>query len=268
MLARVTGERATALARILIDMYDASFDHDSETDSARNQRFLWALRFAAIAAVILAASAGAQIPGLPVLQNVWASPGVVGALDIGGGSDGTTYAGAIGWTPGSGRFQLSAGVGARTRKAGGSGASYGARVAMPFGGASSTFGFAAFAGIGGGPAVSTPASTISFNNGNAVTVPDSVSSTTEVPLGAAIGWRRAIGSNHGISVYADPAYVLFSGGSKTQGLFRAAVGVDVGITNSLGATVGVEFGGTRARGFGGPSGTQFGVGVSYAFGKR
>jgi hypothetical protein len=207
---------------------------------------------------------------MPVLQNVWASPGMVGAIDIGGGSDGTTYAGAIGWTPGSGRFQFSGGLGARSRTGAGSGAVYGARVALPFGGASSTFGFAAFAGVGGGPTSSTPAGGVRDANGNILTpaVPDSISNTLEVPVGAAIGWRKAIGSNHGVSVYADPAYVLYSGGTKTQGLFRASVGADLGITSSLGATLGVEFGGTRPRGFGGPSGTSYGLGVSYAFGKR
>lgn len=251
-------------------MYDASFDRFPESVPVLDRGVLWMLRLAAIGAVILAASAGAQMPGMPVLQNVWASPGMVGAVDIGGGSDGTTYAAAIGWTPGSGRFQVSAGLGGRSRTGGGSGAAYGARVALPFGGASSTFGFAAFAGVGGGPSVSTPAPAIRDANGNILTpaTADSMSSTTEVPLGAAFGWRHAIGSNHGISVYADPAYVLYSGGSKTQGLFRASIGADVGITSSLGATLGVEFGGSRARGFGGPSGTLYGLGVSYAFGKR
>ena len=242
-------------------MYDASFDRS---------RLAWAIRIAAIAAVVLAANADAQMPGIPVLQNVWASPGIVGAADFGGGSDGSTYAGAIGWTPGSGRFQVSAGVGARRRTGSGSGTVYGARIALPFGGASSTFGFAAFAGIGGGSSVVTHAGGTVDANGNVLTpaLSDSLTNTTEVPLGAAIGWRKAIGSNHGISVYADPSYVLYSGGSKTGGLFRASVGADIGITNSLGATVGVELGGTRPRGFGGPSGTTWGLGVSYAFGKR
>jgi hypothetical protein len=81
----------------------------------------------------------------------------------------------------------------------------------------------------------------------------------------AIGWRRAIGGSHGLSVYATPNYVFFSGGSKTGGLFRAGIGADVGITGSLGVTGGAEFGGTRGRAVGGPSGVLYGVGVSYAF---
>jgi hypothetical protein len=78
----------------------------------------------------------------------------------------------------------------------------------------------------------------------------------------------AVGASHGVSVYGAPAYVLFSGGSKNQGLFRASIGADLGLTRALGATVGVEFGATRPRGIGGPSGTLYGVGVSYALGHR
>jgi hypothetical protein len=199
--------------------------------------------------------ADAQIPGAPILQNAWATPGLVGALNFGGGSDGTVFAAAASWSPASGRFQLSGGGGAQTRTGKGSRGVYGVRAAIPFGGAQSSFGFAAFAGVGGG-------------NGGTSAFPDSISSTTEVPIGVGIGWRRAIGANHGVSIYATPAYVLFSGGSKNGSLFRGSLGSDVGITPALGATVGVEFGGTRPRGYGGPSGTIFGLGVSYAFGRR
>jgi hypothetical protein len=201
--------------------------------------------------------AGAQIPGAPVLQNAWATPGIVGAVDIAGGSDGTVYAAAASWAPGSGRFQLSGGGGFRTMTDAGSGGVYGARVAIPLGGASSTFGFGAFAGIGGGSAGKPK-----------ITFADSTASTTEIPVGAAVGWRHAIGANHGLSVYATPSYVFFTGGTKTDGLVRVALGADVGITKAIGATLGVEFGGTRPRGFGGPSGSLFGLGLSYALGRR
>jgi len=199
--------------------------------------------------------AHAQIPGAPILQNAWATPGLVGALNFGGGSDGSVYAAAASWSPASGRFQLSGGGGGQTRSGKGSRGVYGVRVAIPFGAAQGSFGFAAFAGLGGG-------------SGGTSAFPDSISSTTEVPIGVGIGWRHAIGANHGLSVYGTPAYVLFSGGSKNGSLFRGSLGSDVGITPSLGATVGVEFGGTRPRGYGGPSGTIFGLGVSYAFGRR
>ena len=55
--------------------------------------------FSAMLIGIAASSAIAQIPGAPVLQNAWAAPGMVVALDLGGGSagSGSTFAGAVGW---------------------------------------------------------------------------------------------------------------------------------------------------------------------------
>jgi hypothetical protein len=236
-------------------MYDASFDN------SRANGWLWVIRIAAVLAVILAGSAGAQMPGAPILQNVWATPGIVGAVDISGGSDGSVYAGAASWTPGSGRFELSGGVGFATHTGAGSGAAYGARVALPLGGASSAFGFGAFAGIGGQGTVkhtvATPGGPI-----------DSTSSGAEIPIGAAVGWRHAIGGSRGFSVFGSPAYVIETGGGGSKGLFRVGIGVDFGITSSLGATVGGDFGSTRPRGLGGPSGSLFGAGVSYALGRR
>jgi hypothetical protein len=242
-------------------MYDATFD------DSRDRRLLWVARVIGLMAVsALAGSAGAQIPGAPVLQNAWATPGIVGAVNVAGSSGQSVFAGAAGWSPGSGRFQVSGGVGYQSRTDFDGRVVYGGRVAMPFGGASSTFGFAAFAGIGGGPRGKRQV-VIDSATGDKVTVDDTLSSTTQIPLGASIGYRRAFGS-HGLSVYATPAWVIYSGGPKTDGLFRAAVGVDFGITRSLGATAGIDFGGTRSKDVGGPSSTQYGIGVAYAFGRR
>lgn len=243
-------------------MFDATFD------LSRDRRLLWLVRAIALLAVVVVADvADAQIPGAPVLQNAWATPGIVAAANYSGGSGESVFAGAAGWSPGSGRFQISGGVGYQNRTDFSGRAVYGARVAMPFGGASSTFGFAAFAGVGGGPAGKRKV-VVNTVSGATVSVDDTVSSTTQIPLGAALGYRRAIGSNHGVSVYATPAWVIYSGGSKTSGLFRAAIGADVGITRSIGATVGVDFGGTRSKDVGGPSSAQYGAGLSYAFGRR
>jgi hypothetical protein len=236
-------------------MYDASFD------SSRANGWLWLVRIAAVLAVICAGSAGAQMPGAPILQNVWATPGIVGAINVGGGSGGSVYAGAASWTPGSGRFEFSGGVGLATHTGAGSGAAYGARVALPLGGASSTIGFAAFAGIGGQSAVKHQVPTLA----NPV---DSTASGAQIPVGAAVGWRHAIGGSRGFSVFGTPSYVFETGGGGSKGLFRVGIGVDFGITSSLGATVGGEFGSTRPRGLGGPSGALFGAGASYALGRR
>jgi hypothetical protein len=77
-----------------------------------------------------------------------------------------------------------------------------------------------------------------------------------------------MGATRGISLYATPAYIYYSGGSDAGGLFRTALGVDFGITPSIGITGGIEFGGKRGRAVGGPTGTLYGIGVSYAFGRR
>ncbi|HEY4217529.1 MAG TPA: hypothetical protein VGM67_10355 [Gemmatimonadaceae bacterium] len=220
-------------------------------------RARWYACFALLAVVSDLSTAVAQIPGAPVLQNAWATAGIVGAVDIAGGSDGTVYAAAASWTPGSGHFELSGGGGFRTRTGGGSGGVYGIRAAVPLFGESSSFGVGAFAGIGGGSAAKPK-----------IIFVDSVASTAEIPVGAAVGWRHAIGGNHGISVYATPSYVFFTGGTKTDGLVRVGVGADVGITKAIGATLGAEFGGNRPRGFGGPSGALYGIGLSYALGHR
>jgi hypothetical protein len=210
--------------------------------------------FIVLVLLAYAEHAAAQMPGAPVLQNAWAAPGFVAAANFGGGSDGSVYAAAGSWTATSGRFQLSGGAGFRSGAGSGSNSVYGVRVAMPFGSATGSVGFGAFAGVGGGTRPSTG--------------PDSTAKRTVFPVGLAVGWRRALGATRGISAYATPSYFFASGGSTTGGLFRTALGVDVGLTKVIGATVGVEFGQNRPRGEGGPSGTLFGVGLSFAGGRR
>jgi len=243
-------------------MYDTSFD-DSRSPRA-DRTVLWTLRIAGLIVTIAAASADGQMPGAPVLQNAWSSPGIVGAVNVTGGSDGSTYAGAGSWAPGSGRFQVSGGLGYQTRSGSNSSLAYGARIAMPFGGASSSFGFAAFAGVGGGGSgtkKTTPSIALD-------TLADSTMSTAQIPIGVGIGWRRSFGGTRGVSFYATPSYTYYTGGSHSGGLIRTAVAADFGITQRIGATAGIEFGATRARAIGGPSGTLYGVGVSYALGRR
>jgi hypothetical protein len=206
--------------------------------------------------LISMASARAQLPGAPVLQNAWATPGTVVAIDFGSGSDGEVYALAGSWAPASGRFQLSGGAGPRRFSGVGSRSVFGLRLAVPFGGGpASNFGFAAFLGGGGGA-------------GGKSKTADSLASTSQVPVGAAIGWRRALGASHGVSLYASPSYVFYTGGGKRDGLVRASVAADLGISASLGLTAGVEFGQTRVHSLGGPSGTLYGVGIAYALGHR
>ena len=250
MLAPSAGAQVPGSSRE--DMDDLSFDTDAGGATRRQRWLLRAVRIAAGSVLIVAPFANAQMPSAPILQNVWATHGLVGAVNVGGGSDATVYAAAVSFA--ASRLQFSGGLGYQTRTGMSSRTVYGIRAAMPLGGVNSAVGFGAFAGIGGGPTSRTAA--------------DSAASTTEVPLGVSVGWRKAFRGARGASLYASPAYVLFSGGSKSGGLFRVGAGADVGITNALGATLGAELGGTRARGIGGPSGVLYGVGVSYAFGKR
>ena len=240
-------------------MFDSCFDNAHGEIPRTGRGVLWLLGIAAGALTVMAGSAGGQLPGAPVLQNAWAMPGMAAAFNMGGGGGGSVYAGAGSWTPNSGRFQLSGGVGSQTRSGIGTGLAYGFRAAVPLVGPDASVGFGAFAGIGG---------TSATNQSGDTTAADSIASaaTTRIPVGVAIGWRHTIASR-GFSVYATPSYVWTTGGGESAGLVRAGLGVDAGITNSIGVTGGVEFGQTRNKG-GGPSGTVYGIGVSYAFGRR
>ncbi len=209
-------------------------------------------------ALLVASAAKAQMPGAPVLQNAWAAPGSVVALDVGGGSGtgtsrGSTFAGAAAWAPAGGRFQLSIGAGMNSASGSSSRAVYGVRAALPLkemmGG---NLGIAAFIGAGGG----------------ARSVTDSLRATAIVPVGLAIGYRWAVGAGgRGFSLYADPNYQYQSGPKNKKGYFRVGAGLDAGITPRFGLTAGLESGATAAPGFVGPHGTQFGLGASIKLGR-
>ena len=235
-------------------MYDASFD-GKDSSGSYSRAWLWTIRLAAIAALMLADSSAAQIPGTPTLQNAWAAPGGVAAFNFGGGTPGQTYAAALSYAPSSAKLLFAGGYGWRNGSGTTQSGVYGLRLAFPFtlGLSTGGFGFAAFAGVGGGPEV---------------TVRDTLSSTTEVPIGLSIGWRRFFGGSQGFSIYASPNYVFYSGGTANGNLMRVGVGSDIALSPALGVTLGVDFGGTRPATLGGPSGVLYGVGVSYAFKRR
>jgi hypothetical protein len=220
------------------------------------QRFTRIVRPMVIGALIATNTpAGAQMPGAPVLQNAWAAPGMVVALDVGGGSagSGSTFAGAIGWTPGNGRFQLSGGAGMQSASGSSSRGVFGARAAMPIMQMmSGNLGIAAFVGVGGGAGGST----------------DTTRATSVVPAGVAIGYRRAVGTTgRGLSIYADPNYQFQSGPNEKKGFLRVGVGLDAGITPRFGVTLGLESGATARAGAVGPKGTLYGLGVSMKLGR-
>ena len=248
-------------------MYDSSFDTDKTSVPRIDRGLLWALRISAAILVIVASSAGGQMPNTPVLQNVWANPGMVAAFNLAGGSSGSLYAAAGTWSPPAARFQLSGGIGVQSQTAGtGSSAAYGVRIAMPLASPDARFGFGFFAGVGGG------------GGGTKRMILDSlghVDSTqtvgTRIPVGASLGWRQGIGASHGFSLYTSPMVVFSSGGSQSRSVFRVSVGADAGITSSMGLTAGLEMGGGGSSGgktSGAGTGTLYGVGLSYAFGHR
>ena len=195
----------------------------------------------------------AQMLGVPVLQNAFANPGFTIAGNLATEPDALVYGLAAAWSPGGARFQVSGGAGSYVPDEGSSVATGGIRVMVPIlqlmGG---SMGIAAFGG--GGVANRDEVSIVS------------------VPVGAAIGYRLAFGSR-GVSVYAAPFYSWSRASADDQesvnaGVVRASVGADVGLFRTLGLTAGAEFGATPDDGTPGPTGTRFGIGLSYAFGGR
>lgn len=203
-----------------------------------------------VAVVLCPSPVGAQMLGVPVLQNAFANPGFTVAANLSTESGATAYGLAAAWSPGGARFQISGGAGSFVPDEGSSVGTGGIRAMVPiaqFMGGS--MGVAAFAG--GGAASQDDATIVT------------------VPVGAALGYRRALWGR-GVSVYVAPFYSwsrasMDGAEAVSSGVVRASAGLDVGVFRSLGLTVGAEFGATPEVGEPGPTGTRFGVGVSYAF---
>ena len=201
--------------------------------------------------------ASAQMPGLPVLQNAFVGPGFAAAVNGGGGGGGSSYAAALGWAPSSARFQISVGVGAHV-VGGSTGGAFGARAAMPvFSFMDGNLAVAAFGGVGGA---------------QGARIQDGRIGLGQAPLGAAVGYRRRLGETRVLSAYAAPFFSYFRSDfgntTRTAGLFRVSAGGDLALTRAIGVTAGLEAGATAGADRPGPSGLIWGVGVSYAFGRR
>jgi hypothetical protein len=180
---------------------------------------------------------GAQIPGAPVLQNGFITPGWVVAADGGLGWNHGLAALAGGYAPNSRAAALTAAVGAGFPD--GPALAFGLRatVPIPVFPRRGAIGAVGFVGVGG---LSGPIYTV------------------DVPIGAGVGYRHALGATRGISVYATPFYLIQrSGGS--EGSFRTGLGTDVTLSPRMGVTVGADAG-TR----GSP---RYGAGISYLLSK-
>ena len=198
---------------------------------------------------------GAQLPGLPVLQNGFASPGISVGVNYGTADDARGYAAAAAWAPSSARLQVSVGIGGfdPDDEVGdeGTALAYGGRVAVPLVGLTGgrAFGIVPFAGIGGA----------SRDDGD----------IAHVPAGVSVGYRFAVAQTRAISVYVAPFYgwhrISLDDVSESNGLFRVSIGADATLTGALGLTIGYEFGAEADVGEPGPTSPQLGIGLSYAF---
>lgn len=202
-------------------------------------------------ALFVATALHAQMPGVPVLQNAFANPGITIGVNYGHADESKAYAGAIAWAPASARFQVTGGFGSMEPDEGDRLSVWGARASVPITQTlmAGKLGLGVFAGVGGGSR-------------------DEVS-LLHVPAGASLSWRTRLGERRGISFYAAPFYswtrVSFDDESANKGLLRASIGVDVAVVPALGITVGYEAGQNADVGEPGATGGMFGVGISYAF---
>ena len=196
---------------------------------------------------VIPAATSAQMPGLPVLQNAFANPGVTVGLNYGRGPDITGYAAAAAWAPGNARFVVSGGIGSvKADAADKANTAFGGRVAVPIKRfKDDAAGVGAFGGYG--------------NSGSA--------NTSIGVVGLSAGYRRPVGTL-GVSVHVAPSYQRYTvsedGRSATGNAFRFSGGIDVSFGERFGATMGFEAGGKAADDKPGPSGSMFGLGVSYA----
>ena len=187
-------------------MYDTSFD---DAHSRRSDRtVLWALRVAGLIATIAAVSADAQMPGAPVLQNAWGTPGVVGAVNITGGSEGRrTRRLARGHLL---LVDFSSAAGSATRRELATAQAAHTVFAWRCRSAERRARLASRRSPESAAAEATKRTT----GGPLVigdSLVDSTMSTAQIPVGVGIGWRRAIGGARGVSLYATPSYVFYTG---------------------------------------------------------
>ena len=205
-----------------------------------------------------AASAAAQVPGAPTLQNAFANPGLAFAADFGSGAGSSFFGAAGAWGLGSGKIQVSGVAGAERSQTTTRGA-YGARAAMSLWSSSGgSLGAGVFAGIGGGPR--------SRDSLGVIRNP----ARMNVPVGVSLGYRRPFGSSRGVSAYASPMYRWSrvdagTGGITSTGAFRVAAGVDFAVSQSFGVTGGAELGGADAAS---NSSAVFGFAVTFVPGRR
>ena len=207
-----------------------------------------ALAAALASLAVVSPRAHAQIAGLPLLQSPFVAPQRAVAVNVSLGDSLTVAGVAGGWTPRSGRLQASAGVARVGRDKRDAGYAAGARFYLPLKtlvGQSVAFGVLVGAGgerVAGGTVITAP-------------------------IGATVGYRRALGATRAFAVYATPFY-SYTGARNpraSSSVFRYAVGADVLVVRRVGLTVGYEGGGEPAADAPGVRSPVSGLGLSYAF---
>jgi len=207
-----------------------------------------------MAGLLIASTAQGQVPGVAVLQNAFTSRGLAVAGNFGSSTGQSFFGAAAGWGLGN-RFMVSAAAGAQRANNTSRGA-YGGRATMGIwtsrGGA---LGAAAFAGVGG--AARTRLNNVVTN-----------AAIMSLPAGVSVGYRRGMGAKGSISGYVSPFYswsrVDAGAGVMTSNALRTSVGVDVGFSQSLGASIGGEFG----AGGGGSRNGLLGAAITWIPGRR
>ena len=205
----------------------------------------------AIGSSVAPSASGAQAPGVPVLQDAFYDRGFAVGIDLASGG-GRALVGAVAYAPLAGQLVIVAG-GGTVRHDSTSEGTAGVRIAYRVRtfGAERQIGAALFFGTG---------TTLGPSDGR----------VGRTPLGVSLAYRRALGDTRALAVYAAPYYdgtrvkrprLPTSNSSR----FRSALGVDVAVTSSVGAGLGVDVGSGGAPGTALAAGTQFAAGLSYHF---
>ena len=209
---------------------------------------------------LLGPAAEAQVPGAPVLQNAFLNSGLGFAANLSGGGrqgeGGHGYLGAaVGYGLSGGRLQLSLGAGTQRSRGANRGA-YGVRAAANvWNSRNGALGAGAFVGFGGASSTRDAA--------DVVTNP----AIMLIPAGVSFGYRRPMGTTRGLGLYLSPFYSWArtdSGAVSQSSTFRLATGLDFAFSQSMGITVGGEFGGRR----GSAGGSNIGAAFTFVPGRR
>ena len=217
--------------------------------------------------------AGAQLPGIPTAPGAFVSPGIGVAANAGveqaSGVDGESesrwsYGLAGAYAPASARWQVAGGAAAQQWGEGykSPGLAFGGRATVPVW-RRARLGASAFAGIGFARA--------SFENEGEPGDEDDAASLRQIPVGAAVGVRGALGTRAwSLSLAPQFVFYQFSVGDVSLDASRFRVGVlaELALTSRLGIGVAFEDGARASTDEPGPRGSTIGLGLSLALGAR